>query len=92
LLRLKRAWPRRAYAKLWCVVRASDWLEPYLSDHAYLVADRLFTYEVRLQARPQTQERRLGDAFIRRAAAEDLTALCALDEMCLKGHGTIHRR
>jgi ribosomal-protein-alanine N-acetyltransferase len=71
--------------ELWCVVRASDWLEPYLSDHAYLVADRLFTYEVRLQARPQTQERRLGDAFIRRAAAEDLTALCALDEMCFEG-------
>ncbi len=68
--------------ELWCVVRASDWLGAYLSERAYLSTDRLFTYEVRLQERPERQKHRLGNVFIRRATAEDLAAICRLDELC----------
>ena len=67
--------------ELWCVVRSSDWLSPYLSDHGYALTDRLLTYEIRLDERPKQSKCLPADVFIRRATTDDLAALCALDAL-----------
>jgi len=67
--------------ELWCVVRSSDWLSPYLSDHGYALADRLFTYEIRLGERPRQWKNLPSDVSIRQATADDLEAICALDAL-----------